>query len=187
MTNLEFVEKVKQIASEDTAFAFGAYGEIVNDGLFVRTVRNQSERYHDKSNLTRLLDCYGKKAYECTALITEPLGITRNEGIPNPNNLYELWSTRKWLIEDMPECSGRAELFHPAELVERDIEEVGESGKELDVGADRTGLPAADRLSADSERGGELFLRESARESEAAEVFGDKDHTITSFRNNAIW
>ena len=106
MTNLEFIKKVKQIASEDTAFAFGAYGEIVNDELFVRTVRNQSERYHDKSNLTRLLDCYGKKAYECTALFTEPLEITRNEGIPNPNNLYELWSTRKWLIEDMPDISG---------------------------------------------------------------------------------
>ena len=106
MTNLEFVEKVKQIEKEDTAFAFGAYGEIIDDELFARTVRNQSHRYKDESNLRRLLDCYGKKAYECTALITEPLGISRANGTPNPHQLYKFLSTRRWLIEDMPDVPG---------------------------------------------------------------------------------
>ena len=112
MTNLEFVEKVKQIEKEDTVFAFGAYGEIVNDELFVRTVRNQSYRYRDKANLTRLLNCYGKKAYECTALITEPLGMVRNNGVPSPYELYERQSAQKWLIEDMPDVPGLGVYLH---------------------------------------------------------------------------
>lgn len=112
MNNLEFVEKVKQIQKQDTAFAFGAYGEIVDDKLFARTVRNQSHRYKNKSDLYRLLDCYGKKAYECTALITEPLGLARANGTPNPYGLYELLSTQRWRIEEMPEIPGLGVYFY---------------------------------------------------------------------------
>lgn len=111
MTNLEFVEKVKQIASEDTVFAYGTYGEILDDKLFAYIYKMQSYRYHDMNLLLKLLDKRGSKAYECTSLITEPLGITRQSGTPNPIEIYNYYSTKKWLIEDMPEIPGLGVYF----------------------------------------------------------------------------
>ena len=112
MNNVEFVERVKQLTLEDTAFAFGTYGEVVDEKLIRDVYKNSLHRYRHVQDFYKLFDCIGKIAYECTAVITEPLGIVGFYGDPSPKDLYFNYSTEKYLIEDMPETIGLGVYFY---------------------------------------------------------------------------
>lgn len=103
MNNIEFVEKVKEIQKQDTVFAYGTYGSIVDEKLISWVRQTQLSRYHDKDELIQKLQNHiGKRAYECTALVTVPLGI---EGCPTTTEIYNA-SPKRYLIEEMPEIVG---------------------------------------------------------------------------------
>lgn len=107
MNNLEFVEKVKDILSEPTVFAYGAYGEEVDDNFIAKTYLTQRHKYHSDENILKLKEHYGKYAYECSAIITKPLGI---QDPPDVNGIYKL-AKKKSLIEDMEDVPGICVYF----------------------------------------------------------------------------
>ena len=109
LTNFEFVEKVKEIQKQDTVFAYGTYGNIVDENLISWVCQTQLSRYHYNDELIQKLQNHiGKRAYECTALITVPLRI---EGAPTTTEIYNA-SPKKYLIEEMPELVGLGVYFY---------------------------------------------------------------------------
>lgn len=103
MNNIAFVDKVIEIQKQETAFAYGTYGDIIDEKLMVWLRQTQFKRYHYHDELIMKLQNYiGKRAYECTSLITVPLGIT---GKPTTEQLYNA-SPKKYLIDDMPKVLG---------------------------------------------------------------------------------
>lgn len=107
MTNLEFVEKVKAILNEKTAFAHGTYGEVVTDKLIAQVYLTQRHKYHGDENILKLKEHYGKLAYECSALITESLKLADR---PSVYDIYDM-SKEKFLIEEMPDVPGTCVYF----------------------------------------------------------------------------
>lgn len=107
MNNYEFVEKVKELLDKPTAFAHGTYGEVVTDELIAKVYLTQRHKYHTDENILKLKEYYGKYAYECSALVTEPLKLTDR---PNVNEIYKM-SEEKQLIEDMEDVPGMCVYF----------------------------------------------------------------------------
>lgn len=107
MNNLEFVEEVKKILKLPTVFAYGTYGEKVTDELIAKVYLTQRHKYHTDENILKLKRHCGEYAYECSALITEPLGLVNR---PSANDIYRM-SKEKFLIEDMPDIPGTCVYF----------------------------------------------------------------------------
>lgn len=109
MNNRQFVEAIKEIQKQDTAFAFGTYGDVIDEKLILWVRQTQFSRYHDKDELILKLQNYiGKRAYECTSLVTVPLGINDR---PTTTEIYNS-SSKKYLIDEMPEIIGLGVYFY---------------------------------------------------------------------------